>query len=321
MGLTRAKVVGLCAALGALIAPAAVAAAKPPSVPRPDLKVVKLEVSGVGEPPNLVVSHDGTVPRFGVSITIRNQGHAAAKPSTAAILIDDGAEVPVHFPVTIGKIPAGGRADKFVQVTGLKPHLGFTEIAAVADFSDKNKESDESNNRKNWPGKIAVEARQWNVNDLLTVVSTPGAADAKTESQPGFRFRLTKFDDASESFQYQALGDINNHQTQSGICAFGVGNTQTKTPWPDSFLHIKADLENYDALVKASKAATYTGTITCLGGFSYNNTFHFDDLETGPSLPHMTPGSGHLDGIDSDTALHTGWSWKFVADVPPNQMD
>ena len=322
MGLTRGKVVGACVALGVLIAPAAATAAKQHSGPKPDLKVVKLDVSGLdGEHPNLVVSPNGTVPRFGVSITIRNQGHAPAKPSTAAILIDDGGEVQVHFPVQIGKIAAGGRADKFVQVTGLKPHLGFAGISAAADIHNTNKESDEGNNVKHWEGKIAVEARQWNVNDFLTVVSVPGAATANTESQPGFRFRLTKFDDASASFQYDAFGDINNHQTQSGICPYGVGKTQTETPWPDSFLHIKADLESYDAFVRAS-TATYTSQVTCLGGLSYNATFHFDDLDVGSSLPHMSPSDpGHLQGVDTDTALHVGWNWKFVADVPADQMN
>src|SRR6185437_11590665 len=111
---------------------------------------------------------------------------AAAGPSTTLIMIDDGGEVPVERKIQVGRLAPGASEHKSIQVTGLTPELGFTEVSAHADWFRDVRESDEQNNAKSAP-KIAVEALEWDVTTLETIATGPGVLHT-TKAVPDFRF-------------------------------------------------------------------------------------------------------------------------------------
>jgi hypothetical protein len=298
-------------------APVISAAPKKPHVPMPDLKITEFEVTGIGDHPNLVVSPNGTVPRIGLKVTTRNIGDKVAPTSRTVVLVDDGGDVSQVIAIPVRRLPPHSQHAQFVQVTGLKLRLGFTEFTAVANFNHTVKERDPHNDRRPGP-KVPVEARQWTVNDWTSDVTNPFGS-SKTESEGGFYLRFDRYDDAAEQFLYKPYGPIKNTQDESGTCNGAGSKTVTQTPWANSFLRIDANLEHYGAEVtSAQDAPKYPITFTCLGGLTSTQEAGFEDLVafkgTRTFVP-MSPDDTELSGTttpEPDTFI----GWRFSAVVP-----
>lgn len=308
-----ALIAGAGSAAALTLAPAVAGAATAHRVPRPDLKVTRLELDGVGDPPHMLVSHDGTVPRLGISVTTTNDGKAAAGPSTTLIMIDDGGEVPVQRQVHVGRLAPGASEHKSIQVTGLKPELGFTEVSAHADWLRVVRESDEQNNGKSAP-KVAVEALEWDVTTLETIGTGPGVLHT-TKAVQDFRFR---FEDWDKGFFYKAIGPVEDIPKEMGTCTTSQTKTASRDPWANSGMRIAPDLKHYKARVTTSPIH-YKVTYNCDGSPIQAETV-FLDLATfiGVGLqPKMAPDAKELHGKGERSAgqITDKWRWDFKAAI------
>ena len=267
----------------------------------------------MGDPPHMLVSHDGTVPRLGISVTTTNDGKAAAGPSTTLITIDDGGEVPVIRKIHVGRLVPGASEHKSIQVTGLTPELGFTEVSARADWFRDVRESDEQNNGKTAP-KIAVEALEWDVTTLETIGTGPGALHT-TKAVQDFRFR---FEDWDKGFLYKAIGPVEDIPKELGSCTTTQTKTANRNPWADSGMRIAPDLKQYKARVRTSPIH-YKATYNC-NGVPIQAEVAFLDLSTfvGVGLqPKMAPEARELRGKGERSFGQTTdkWRWDFTAAI------
>ncbi len=304
---------GACAL--ALCAAASAATKKRPG-PKPDLKITKLETLGLGEPPFTVVGTNGVAQRFSIHIETENRGDATAPASTTVVMIFDGRGRPYKKKISIRRLEPKGRVDRTLEITDLEPKVGFAQIEAVADANHTADESDEANNLREGR-RFAVIARQWTVQQFTTIIANP-LSTSTTDSQPGFRFRFSRYDTADDQFDYRAIGPVINKQTQKGVCSYSASKTVTQNPWPESYLHIDRDLKHYDAFVSPSAAPDYPVTVTCFH-FTRRVMFSFEALVTfvgQRSIPAMRPSESELSDDTHSTPLRTRWIWDFLATIP-----
>jgi hypothetical protein len=251
-----------------------------------------------------------------VRVGIKNQGDAAARPSTIDLFFQDSARHHYEKKIRVPKLgPHTHPHYAIVDITGAKPTLGFAQLGAVADFANKVKESDETNNLFKGE-RFVIIARQWNVADLETSVTMAGAAQRTTMAAPGFHFEFSNYDHAAEQYVYAPVGPVTSTVTYSGFCS-GTGSlTVTHSPW-SGFLHIAGDFRTYDAFVQADPTK-YLVTVACLGGFSSTETASFDDLDTSAveGMSHTSEKATSVAGDASDASTGTEWRWQFQAAIP-----
>ena len=305
----------------ASIAVAAPAAAKAPgkkSTAKPDLKI-SLFKPHLGNPAYAVVGTDGSAEPIEVEVTTYNQGKVKAPASITVVELIDSAHHDFMKEIRVGALKPHQHFHRIVSFTGVKPALGFAQLRAEADFIEKIKESDESNNvRKE---QVAMVAKQWNVSVFQTQVTQAAGSGASdlTYSAPGFRFVLARFDHSREVWHYDAIGSVTNAQSLSGVCFYNVSDTKDQNPWGgDSGLEIAADLGGYQGIVQSSLLPKYAVSGTCLGGFPYHAMVGYNDLETfvgeGIQEAAMSPSDTDLSRT-VEGALNTTFTWDFKAAI------
>src|SRR4029077_20857046 len=115
-------------------------------VPRPDLKITSL-VANFGDPAYAVVGTDGVMEPIQVRVGIRNQGRAVAPASILDVFYQDSAGQHHQLKIHVPKLKFSIHSRIFiVDMVGTRPKLGHAQLGAVADFTNKFKESDEDNN-------------------------------------------------------------------------------------------------------------------------------------------------------------------------------
>ena len=240
-----------------------------------------------------------------------------APASITVVELIDSAHHDVMKEIRVGALRPHHHFHRIVLFTGVKPALGFAQLRAEADFIEKIKESDESNNvRKE---RVAIVAKQWDVSVFQTQVTPPGGSDL-TYSAPGFRFVLARFDHSREVWHYDAIGSVTNAQSLSGtVCSYNVSDTKSQNPWGgDSALEIAADLGGYQGIVQSSLLPKYVALGTCLGGFPYDAMVGYNDLESfvgeGIQEAAMSPSDTDLSRT-VEGALNTTFTWDFKAAI------
>ncbi len=244
------------AVLTTLGLPATVGAAGKRATPKhgPNLEVTNIAVSGLGSPKVVIVKSNGEAKSFHVTVTTRNVGdREAGRSHTRIELLDRFGNVVGRGEVEIGNLAPREPAVVEGTVTGVKPHLGFVTVVALADANNKVSETVERN-RKTW-GKLPVIAETWNASRLKAVLAGgTGGEGSETEVLPGFVFSYSHFDPAPPGrWVYTASGDINQNTTigQAGCGGAGSGGA-SHTAWPStSFFDISKTLSQYQAVVKA----------------------------------------------------------------------
>ncbi len=307
-------VVGLAASVVVAAPAAGKAPAKKPTG-KPDLKI-SLFKPHLGNPAYAVVGTDGSVEPIEVEVTTYNQGNVKAPASITVVELQDSADHDFMKEIRVGELKPHQHYHRIVMFTGVKPALGFAPLRAEADFIEKIKESDESNNVRS--ERVAIVAKQWNATVFQTQVTRPGASDL-TYSAPGFRFVLARFDHSRDVWQYDAIGAVTNAQSLSGVCPYNVSDTQAQNPWGgDSGLEIAADLGGYDGIVQSSLLPKYLVSGTCLGGFPFHAMVGYNDLETfvgeGIREAAMSPTDTDLSRT-VEGALNTTFTWDFKAAI------
>jgi CARDB protein len=309
------------AALGMLVAPAVASAAKgQPSGSQPDLVVSEITVGGLANGPRVVVDPSGLASPLTIRVTVTNEGHAKAGPSTVHVDVFELKSREDKY-ARVGELKRGQAETVSVNMTDWRPDPGFGNDLATADFKHKVNDSDRSNNTMNGP-RIAIEPRQWAVNEFSTQKSN-SLVTGTTSAQPGLVFRFQKYDVSTEQFSYEAFGSLMDVESEHGTCSYNGSNTVTESPWTGtSYLDIAGDQKSYDAFIEGSAAATYTTPVSCIGISAGTATLKLQDLvtydgsKTAPKMP--SPFAKELTGTFSDTQGQAAyvWSWRFTADVP-----
>ncbi len=301
-------------ALATLVAPVAASAAAKGHVPKPDLKITSL-VANFGDPAYAIVGTDGVMESLQVRVSIRNQNQGTVAPASVLdVFYQDSARQHHQLKINVPKLKFSIHSRFFtVEMVGTRPKLGHAQLGAVANFTNRFKETDTDNNL--FKGEhFEVIARQWDVPYFDTILSIPGAGTRTTSSQGSFHFEFSFYDHSKEVYVYVPTGSISSTMLYSGGFCSGSGSlTDSKAPW-GGFLHIAGDFRTYDALVQTA-SIPYTVPITCLGGFSTSAKEAFDDLDTTAtgSFPHTNEQATQVTGDFSDPIKRTEWKWQFHA--------
>jgi hypothetical protein len=303
----------LLTAVVMLVAPVAASAAAKRHVPRPDLKITSL-VANFGDPAYAIVGTDGVMEPIQVRVGIRNQGRVVAPASVLDVFYQDSARQHHQLKINVPKLKFSIHSRFFtVDMVGTRPKLGHAQLGAVANFTNKFKETDTDNNF--FKGEhFEVIARQWDVPYFDTILSMPGAGTRTTSSQSSFHFKFSYYDHSKAVYVYLPTGSISSTMLYAGGFCSGSGSlTDSKAPW-GGFLHIAGNFSYYDALVQTD-SIPYTVPITCLGGFSTSAKEAFDDLDTTAtgSFPRTNDQATQVTGDYSDPIKRTEWKWQFHA--------
>lgn len=310
-----AIVIGVVASI-AVAAPAAAKAPAKKLTPKPDLKI-SLFKPHLGNPAYAVVGTDGRVEPIEVEVTTYNQGKVKAPASITVVELEDSAHHDFMKEIRVGALKPHQHFHRIVSFTGVKLALGFAQLRAEADFIEKIKESDKSNNVRE--ERVAIVAKQWNVSVFQTQVTPRGTGSDLTYSAPGFRFVLARFDHSRDVWHYDAIGSVTNAQSLSGVCFYNVSDKKSRNPWGgDSGLEIAADLGGYEGIVQSSLLPKYAVSGTCLGGFPYHAMVGYNDLLTfvgeGIQEAAMSPSDTDLSRT-VEGALNTTFTWDFKAAI------
>jgi hypothetical protein len=325
MGPNPGRLVGALAVVCALAVSPAVASAakKKPGPPMADLVISKVTVHGLANGPFAVVDPSGSASPLTVHVILTNAGTKGAGRSRIHVFISNLSSR-FNAYASAGALKPRESEPVNVDISGWRPTLGFSFDFATADIRHKVPESDENNNTTDGP-KIAVEARQWTVNQFSTKRSSP-LASGTTSSQPGFVFRLRKYDTSSELFRYEAFGKLMDAESEQGVCSYNGSKTVTNSPWTgSSYLDVSGTLKSYDGYVQGSTVPSYTAPVSCFGISAPPATLKFQDLVTfdgskgavkipapfEPAIKRMSGSFTDTQGVQAYT-----WNWTFQADVP-----
>jgi hypothetical protein len=191
-----------------------------------------------------------------------------------------------------------------------RPKLGYAQLGAVANFTNRFTESDDNNNF--FKGEhFAVIARQWDVPYFETIVSIPGEGTRTTASQSSFHFEFSYYDHSKAVYVYNPMGSITSTMLYAGGLCSGTGSlTDSKAPWA-GFLHIAGDFRYYDALVQ-TVSIPYTVPVNCIV-FSRTVPEAFDDLDTSAdrTFPVTNEQATKVTGDFSSGLRNTEWKWQF----------
>jgi hypothetical protein len=295
-----------------LAAPVAAAAAQKRHGPRPDLKITSL-VANFGDPAYAIVGTDGVMEPIQVRVGIRNQGHAVARASTLDVFYQDSARHHFQLKIHVPRLKFSIHSKFFtVDMVGTRPKLGHAQLGAVADFTERVKESDEGNNFFKGEHFVLI-ARQWNVPYFDTIVAVPGEGTRTTSSQSSFHFEFSYYDHSKEVYVYLPMGSISSTMLYAGGLCSGTGSsTDSKAPW-GGFLQIAGNFSYYDAFVDTA-SVKYSVPVNCLV-FSRSVPEAFDDLDTSADghFPRTNEEASQVTGDYSDPDTHTQWKWQFHA--------
>jgi hypothetical protein len=299
-------------AIGMLMPPGVAAAAPRHPRPKPDLKVVVLQAN-FGSPAYRAVGTDGVMDEIEVRVGVKNQGAGAAAPSTTNVFFQDSKHHHFQKKVVFPRLgPHTHPHYEIVDITGTKPALGFAQLGAVADFNEKQKESDENNNFLKGEQFVII-ARQWNVPSFATIVKA-AAAVRTTKAGSDFHFEFYHYDHAAEEFVYTPNGSITSTTTYSGFCSGTGSTTATHTPWA-GFLDIRGDFRTYDAFVKVDPTK-YSVPLVCFPAFNTTGSSAADDLDVsiGGGFPHTNEQARQVSGDVTDGSVES--KWQFRAAIP-----
>jgi hypothetical protein len=303
---------GLLSAVVILAAPVASAAAQKRHVPRPDLKVTAL-VANFGDPAYAIVGTGGVMEPIQVRVSIRNQGRVAAPPSILDVFFQDSAKHHFERKIHVPRLKFSIHSRHFiVDFESARPKLGYAQLGAVANFTNRFKESDKDNNFFHGEHFVVI-ARQWNVPYFDTIVTVPGEGTRTTSSQSSFHFEFSYYDHSKAVYVYLPMGSIRSTMSYAGGLCSGTGTAlDSRAPW-GGFLHIAGNFSYYDALVKTD-SIPYTVPVNCIV-FSRSVPEAFDDLDTSAmgSFPVTNEQAPQVTGDYSDPDTHTQWKWQFHA--------
>lgn len=305
-------VAALLLAVVMLAAPVAPAAAKKRHVPRPDLKITSL-VANFGDPAYALVGTDGVMEPVQVRVGIKSQGRVAAPASILDVFYQDSAGRHHQVKIRVPRLKVSIHSRYFiVDIVGTRPQLGHAQLGAVANFTERFKETDDDNNF--FKGEhFEVIARQWDVPYFDTIVTVPGEGTRTTSSQNSFHFEFSYYDHSKALYVYSPTGSISSTMLYAGGLCSGTGSSaDSKAPW-GGFLHIAGNFSYYDARVDTA-STPYTVSVNCLV-FSRTVAEAFDDLDTTAtgSFPRTNDVAKKVTGDFSDPIERTEWKWQFLA--------
>jgi hypothetical protein len=316
--LVAVAVVAASAVVGAPAAGAKTATAKAEA----DLAVTRVKISRsfVVVPPN------GKVPEIGVTVSVKNVGHATAPETVTKVeLIQNGHELD-HKEVQAGRLPAGQATTQIAIFRGVEPALGFLHAIGHADVTLKVAGAFANDIKLSAPTPVI--AQRWRAEPIEVEVHLPGPTFGSTEddltSGAGtIVFRFSRVAARPARFVYTASGAVHQTATLSGECTGEGEQSVSMNRWgQDSGLFISTSLKEYEATVRASLAKPFTIGTTCTDiPATVPATVRFHDLltRTGASAAPvpMSPTTHHLTGTATLGTLFTlRYDWDLAADVP-----
>jgi hypothetical protein len=271
-------------------------------------------VANFGDPAYAIVGTDGVMEPIQVRVGIRNQKQGTVAPASILdVFFQDSARQHFERKIDVPKLKFSIHSKSFiVDMVGFRPKLGHAQLGAVANATNRFKESDKDNNF--FKGEhFEVIDRQWDVPYFDTIVTVPGEGTRTTSSQSSFHFEFSYYDHAKAVYVYLPIGSISSTMLYAGGLCSGTGSlTDSKAPW-GGFLNIAGDFRYYDALVETA-SIPYTVPVNCLV-FSRTVPEAFDDLDTSAdgSFPRTNDQAKKVTGGFSDPIKRIQWKWQFRA--------
>jgi hypothetical protein len=308
---------------------------------RPDLVVTQIivkELQSAGGGPKgggkhyLAVDESDDAPTFTIKVTVKNIGTATAGSSKVFLRIEENLEGPIFEKTEpIGPLTPGMYRRATFTIEGLHPHLGVLIPLAYADDTHKIAEcpatspncSHETNNHK--VGRaIMVVARRWKIGQFQTLTKLnagPGQTDqGYTAAAPGgLVWKLARFDEKKELFEYKASGQLNGGEDRTGGCTYHGKDSKSEDPWPGQ-LWLNDNLDGYNAKIHTEQLPKETATLYCAGFPVGPMPWKWQDLDTflgKQPFPKMVPDDTQLQDThtESGPSGSTKWDWTFNADV------
>lgn len=303
------------AVLGLTVSPAQARSAS-----APDLVIDSVGIKG--QPANhafITLDESSHASGFEVTVSLHNEGREKSAKSVAAVRLEQKGRQ-IGFKDTFIEPVRPGRRQTTVSipVDDLKAEPGFvTAIVSIKWAITKTRQREESESLK----PIPVIARDWTVSYFHTTLNAGGPGlSSDTFGELKLMFRFSRLDDAREQFVYVPVGQITTRASyDAGGCSGSGSRDMTLTPWPDSYLLIKADLTRYSAGIDTSKqpAVTFSATCPSLGNFSIPVQAPWSSLATftGKGALSMRPEQTALtdEGSKMTPAGELKFTWSFIA--------
>lgn len=316
--LLAVAVVAASAVIGVSAAGAKAAAAKAGA----DLAVTRVKINRT----YVVVPPNGKAPAIGVTVSVRNVGHATAPASVTDVALIQNGKVLDHV-----EVPAKGLAPRqattpIVIFRGVEPSLGFLHARGHADVTFQVAGAFANDIKLSSP--VPVIAQRWRADGMDAQVHLPGPTFGTTEDDfttgaSTIVFRFSHVAARPARFVYTASGAVDQTATFSGACRGEGEQSSSMSRWgQDSGLSISMSLKEYEATVRASLAKPFTIGMSCTDiQATVPATVRFHDLLTRTStsagpLP-MSPTARQLTGNAQLGTLFTiRYDWDLDADVP-----
>ncbi len=316
--LLAAAVVAASAVLGVPAAGARAGAAKAEA----DVAVTRVQINRG----YVVVTPNGKALAIGVTVSVRNVGHATAPATVTRILLVQNGHQLDHQDVHAGGLAPRQATTQIVIFRGVEPALGFIHAIGHADFGFKVAGAFANDIKLSSPTPVI--AQRWRAEPMEVEVHSPGPTFGSTEDDftsgaGSIVFRFSHVAGGPARFVYGASGAVKETATFSGDCTGEGEQSASRNHWgQDSGLFISQSLKEYEATVRASLATPFTIGMTCQDiPATVPKTVRFHDLltrtvaSTAP-LP-MSPAAHQLTGTASlGTLFPIRYDWTLAADVP-----
>jgi hypothetical protein len=285
---------------------------------RPDLAVQRISLSHKF----VVLKANGhTTAPITVTVSIRNIGRATAPASETAINLRQG-HVLATERIPLSRLAPGHASTQIAIFRNAEPQLGLFDASATAD-STVVVGGPLGNDHKSTPD-IPVIAQRW-TGSMDSEVKTPGLFRADEDDDataPDIAFQFSGVD-AFHHFFYTVGGTVNQDTSFTGQGCTGENRTSaTMARWgKDSGLYFSQNLEQYEAVIRASLAPSFTVNITCPGSQPTPITIPMKDFLTEKTsaglVQPMRPSARILEDIGTlGTLITVTNQWHLRADVP-----
>jgi hypothetical protein len=256
---------------------------------------------------------------FVVTVALHNAGREKSARSVAAVRLEEkGRRIGFNDAFIEPLRPGRKQTTVSIPVDDLKAEPGFvTAVVSIKWAITKTRQREESESLK----PIPVIARDWTVSYFHTTLNAGGPGlSIDTFAELQLMFRFSRLDEAKEQFVYVPVGQITDRSSYAaGGCSGSGSRDMTLTPWPDSYLLIKADLTRYSAGIDTSQQPPVSFNATCptLGNFSIPVQAPWNSLATftGKGALSMRPEQTTLtdEGSKMTPAGELKFTWSFVA--------
>ena len=169
-----------------------------------------------------------------------------------------------------------------------------------------------------------VVAQRWKVVQFQTIIKNDGLSSqnytAAGSADSQFYFRLSRFDESKELFEYRPTGVLRSGIDETGICTAHGKDQKTQDPWPGQ-LWLNDQLVGYSgfidpALPQETTPLTCGNTVVGQAAWQWIKLITVVDAK-GDDYPRMAPDDTQLTGSFkmNVTGGSQSWDWTFQADV------